>query len=135
MFLNKKANNYGLLIAAFVAIVAIVGLVLHDQGGPTGQFIDLPELRTTPSYRSDVIIGTQADVARYEEGLALGASIYDQKCEYDQFDQIECCSRTCGDSCRTGEFGHQSDNVCHDGCIQRCQLLSAQGLSSYIQTR
>ena len=108
----------GLLIAALVAIVAVVGLVILFKGDATGnQTIVIGD---TPSYRmNDVAI---ENPAVYRAGTALGLDVADQ-CNQQVKDRGECCSRTCGDECGPVD-------LCWRACLKECKQAIQLELTS-----
>jgi len=113
--MNK--DNSGLLIAALVAIVAVVGLVILFKGGAEGaQVINVgPE----PSYRQGYAIEAPEV---YKAGQLLGKQIA-VTCDTQRKDRGECCSRECGDDC-----GPQ--DVCWRACINECKEAVHNALAS-----
>ena len=111
-------SNSGLLIAALVAIVAVVGLVILFKGGSTGQAfvkgVSLPHEVSAPVANAD----------RYFWGVGLGEQI-SNACSKSATDQVKCCDVQCGNICATGD-------ECFEGCRKTCFNRVAQAASSNI---
>jgi len=112
------ANNNGLLIAALVAIVAVVGLVILFKGGVTGNQIVLPG--PEPLYRGGAVV---SDAQAYNTGVVAGETAA-RDCLLVARDQPKCCSEQCS-------FLSQAQ---HRGCSYICQLRVAQAASRHIDT-
>lgn len=110
-------KDNGLLIAALVAIVAVVGLVILFQGNATGNQIIIPE-------HTLVNPGVLGEEAAYAQGVAIGETVA-QDCiaTYDTSWQ-QCCSMSCTDN--------SLDRSMFRGCSYICQLRVAQAASPYI---
>jgi len=102
-------DNYGLLIASLVAIVAIVGLVILFSGATTG----------AAPYSS----GNDAKV-----GYELGGSIA-QVWGPGSGEQNQYCSVRCGEACAdaTAKGLVQYVGDCYNNCDSTCKIVAREG--------
>ena len=116
-----EEKNYGLLIAALVAVVAIVGLVLFSSGGRSGAVVY--------ATRGPVVLGPQGGVANAQAYYMLGKQQAGPACsdrdwaEVTYADQKRCCSDQCTTVCDgVGEYKVSGRTVdpCHKECTSGC---------------
>lgn len=109
----------GLLIAALVAIVSVVGLVILFKGAATGnQTIVIGE---TPTYRAPD--ATVENPAHYRASSALGEEVA-QECNTLNKDRGQCCSVTCGVKCGP-------DDLCWRACLKSCKEAIHEPLTEH----
>jgi len=96
-------DNYGLLIASLVAIVAIVGLVILFNGATTGA---VPHTSSDDGAAGYSLGGTIAKVWNPAYG-----------------DQNQYCSTRCGEACASAQAGGAVALVgeCYNNCASTCK--------------
>jgi len=62
---TKMKDNYGLLIASLVAIVAIVGLVILFSGAATGALVAPGQVQCPSGYTLQHFVGGHGSMASY----------------------------------------------------------------------
>ncbi|MFQ5621019.1 MAG: hypothetical protein ACE5FT_04205 [Candidatus Nanoarchaeia archaeon] len=114
-----QETNYGLLIAALVAVVAIVGLVIFSTGG-SGAVV------FTSSSPSPIVLGSQGSFEEgrqswYDLGRNVASRCVDQDTTKLSFgDSRRCCNDVCASACDgVGEYKISGRTV--DDCFRNCK--------------